>query len=41
MGLIRELCEHILVMDEGKLLAQGDPGSVLGKREVIEAYLGR
>jgi len=27
-------------MDEGKLLAEGKPESVLKKREVIEAYLG-
>ena len=40
MGLIRELCDHIFVMDEGKLLAEGKPESVLEKREVIEAYLG-
>ena len=40
IGLIRELCDHIFVMDEGKLLAEGNPESVLEKREVIEAYLG-
>ena len=40
IGLIRELCDHIFVMDEGKLLAEGKPESVLEKREVIEAYLG-
>jgi branched-chain amino acid transport system ATP-binding protein len=40
IGLIRELCDHIFVMDEGKLLAEGKPEFVLGKREVIEAYLG-
>lgn len=40
MGLIRELCDHIFVMNEGKLLAEGKPESVLEKREVIEAYLG-
>ncbi len=40
IGLIRELCDHIFVMDEGKLLAEGKPESVLKKREVIEAYLG-
>lgn len=40
MGLIRELCDHIFVMDEGKLLAEGRPESVLEKRGVIEAYLG-
>jgi len=40
IGLIRELCDHIFVMDEGKLLAEGKPESVLKKREVFEAYLG-
>jgi branched-chain amino acid transport system ATP-binding protein len=40
MGLIRELCDYIFVMDEGKLLAAGRPEDVLEKREVIEAYLG-
>ncbi len=40
MGLIRELCDYIFVMDEGKLLAAGKPEQVLNKREVIEAYLG-
>ena len=40
MNIIRELCDHILVMDSGKLLAEGKPKVVLEKREVIEAYLG-
>ncbi len=40
MGLIRELCDYVFVMDEGKLLAEGDPEKVLEKKEVIEAYLG-
>ena len=40
MGLIRELCDYIFVMDEGKLLAEGTPKHVLEKRAVIEAYLG-
>lgn len=41
IGLIRELCDHIFVMDEGKLLAEGKPESVLEKREVVEAYFGK
>jgi branched-chain amino acid transport system ATP-binding protein len=41
VGLIRELCDYIFVMDEGKLLAQGKPAQVLEKREVVEAYLGK
>jgi ABC-type branched-subunit amino acid transport system ATPase component len=40
MEIIRELCDHTIVMDSGKLLAEGTPESVLSKREVIEAYLG-
>ncbi len=38
--LIRELSDHLIVMDSGKVLAEGIPEEVLQKREVIEAYLG-
>lgn len=40
MSLIRELSDYIFVMNEGKLLAEGEPKEVLEKKEVIEAYLG-
>jgi|SRR3989344_821764 len=40
MELIRQLCDYLYVLDEGKLLAHGDPGKVLSERKVIEAYLG-
>lgn len=40
MDIIRELSDYVFVMDEGKLLAEGDPNEVLDKKEVIEAYLG-
>jgi len=40
MDLIRELSDSVIVMDGGKLLAEGKPLEVLEKREVIEAYLG-
>jgi ABC-type branched-subunit amino acid transport system ATPase component len=40
INLIRELSDHIFVMDEGKLLAEGEPRKVLEQREVVEAYLG-
>ena len=40
MELIRELCDNVIVMDSGRLLAQGRPEEVLKKREVVEAYLG-
>jgi len=41
VGLIRELCDHVFVLDAGKLLAEGVPNEVLAKAEVVEAYLGR
>lgn len=40
MDLIRELCDYVVVMDAGQLLAHGAPEEVLTKREVVEAYLG-
>ncbi len=40
MDLIRELSDHIYVMDSGELLAEGAPAAVLARRDVIEAYLG-
>jgi len=40
IGLIRELCDYIFVMDEGRLLTEGKPEHVLEEREVIETYLG-
>jgi ABC-type branched-subunit amino acid transport system ATPase component len=40
MDLIRELSDHIYVLDSGELLAEGKPAEVLTRRDVIEAYLG-
>jgi branched-chain amino acid transport system ATP-binding protein len=40
MNIIRSLSDHVIVMDAGKLLAEGNPTETLDKREVIEAYLG-
>jgi len=40
MNLIRQLADHVIVLDAGKLLAQGKPNEVLERRDVIEAYLG-
>lgn len=40
MALIRELCDHVIVLDAGKLLAEGTPLEVLADKAVIEAYLG-
>lgn len=40
MDLIRQLSDYVFVMDAGRLLAEGEAGKVLDKKEVIEAYLG-
>ncbi|MES2213377.1 MAG: ABC transporter ATP-binding protein [Patescibacteria group bacterium] len=40
IDIIRELCDHLIVLDSGKLLAEGIPSQVLSQREVMDAYLG-
>lgn len=40
MQIIRELCDHVIVMDAGELLAEGSPEKVLAQKSVVEAYLG-
>ncbi len=40
MSIIRALCDTVIVMDAGKVLAVGTPDHVLSDREVISAYLG-
>ena len=40
MEIVRELSNHIIVMDSGMLLAEGEVDEVLARPKVIEAYLG-
>ena len=40
MDIVRELSDHLIVLDSGKLLSEGDVNDVLAREEVIEAYLG-
>lgn len=40
MDLIRRLCTRLLVLDGGRILAEGAPSEVLLRGEVIDAYLG-
>jgi branched-chain amino acid transport system ATP-binding protein len=40
MNIIRTLCDHVVVLDAGKLLAEGPADEVLARRDVREAYLG-
>ncbi|HZJ10436.1 MAG TPA: ABC transporter ATP-binding protein [Trueperaceae bacterium] len=40
MDLIMQLCDHVVVMHQGKVLAQGAPGAMQRDARVLEAYLG-
>lgn len=37
---IRRAADHVIVMDDGKIVTQGPPAEVLEKSEIMEAYLG-
>jgi ABC-type branched-subunit amino acid transport system ATPase component len=41
LRLIMRLCERVLVLNEGRLIAQGSPEEVQASPAVAEAYLGR
>ncbi len=38
---VRQLCDRIIVMAEGRVIAQGSLADVVRERHVIDAYLGR
>ncbi len=40
MDIVRELSDHLFVLDAGALLGVGDVEEVLSRPEVIDAYLG-
>ncbi|RNJ26275.1 ABC transporter ATP-binding protein [Halosegnis longus] len=40
MDIIMEHCEHIIVMHQGKVLAEGDADDIRNNEAVVEAYLG-
>jgi ABC-type branched-subunit amino acid transport system ATPase component len=37
---IRAICERVVVLNTGRVIAEGTPEDVLGRRTVIEIYLG-
>ena len=41
MDFIGKLCDPVIVMAEGKVLAEGSADSIMQNEAVIEAYLGR
>ena len=40
MPAVTKLCHRVVVLNEGRLLSQGDPAAVMREEAVIKAYLG-
>lgn len=40
MKLVLGICERLIVMDHGKVIAEGNPQEVVRRPEVVTAYLG-
>lgn len=40
MSLVRQLAHHVVVMDSGAILAQGDFEQIAANESVLAAYLG-
>lgn len=41
MEVVRALCSEVIVMDHGEVIGQGEPGEVVERPEIVEAYLGK
>ena len=37
---VTKLCEHIYVLSNGRIIAEGDPAGIVANPAVIAAYLG-
>jgi ABC-type branched-subunit amino acid transport system ATPase component len=40
MGVVMELCDHVIVLDQGTKLAEGPPERIQTNPAVLDAYLG-
>lgn len=40
MSAVRKIADYVIVMDGGVVIAQGPPGEVLERSDILEVYLG-
>jgi len=38
---VRSLCDRVVVLNSGRLIAEGQPANVLSRPEVVEVYVGK
>lgn len=41
IAVVRELCDHVIVLHHGTKLAEGAPADVMQNAEVVDVYLGK
>lgn len=41
LSLVRKVADRVIVLNQGRILAQGEPSDALAHPEVVDAYLGR
>ncbi len=40
MQAVMSLCDHVYVLSQGKMIAEGAPNTIARDERVVEAYLG-